>query len=101
MVVLTIDLHGTQWSVECSPADTVAALKQKVSAVADVPVANVLGLIFEGQRLEDESRTLASYDLTGNARVYLVLRQRPEGGAASFVRAENAHRAARHGGLRS
>ena len=52
------------------------------------------------RRLEVGTRTLAECGLsTDGARVYLCLRQRTQAGA--WVRAEHAHRAARHGGMRA
>eukprot|EP01051_Picozoa_sp_SAG22_P011024 SAG22_NODE_1029_length_5939_cov_46.559589_4_plen_152_part_00 len=102
---LMVDLHGSQYNIQCEDADSVGQFKRKVAervagTEAAVSSADILGLVFEGERLDDDARTLAEYGLrTDGARVYLCLRQRAQTGA--WVRAEHAHRAARHGGMRA
>eukprot|EP01052_Picozoa_sp_SAG31_P021749 SAG31_NODE_1697_length_7503_cov_11.474473_6_plen_74_part_00 len=72
MLHLTVDLLGAHFLVECGKTETLAKLKDKICAVADILHADIRTIIFEGQRLEDDTRTLAEYGIAVPTRIYLV-----------------------------
>ena len=69
---IIIDLNGARYGIEVDTTDTIGTLKSKACAVSNTTVTQVRSLIFEGERLDNDSRTLAECSITTPARVYMV-----------------------------
>ena len=67
-------LTGKSLAIDVTPDETVASLKEKVCSSEGVPV-DQQRLIFSGKQLEDKE-TMASYNITKESTIHLVLRLR-------------------------